>query len=266
MNLHDCETLIGKALHPQADANTLQQAGRLLAPHQHMSPDTQLLVYRHNISGSYINAMTTTFNTCQTIIGEACFGTLVRDYAWNQPAQHADLNRLGEGFPGFLEHVLAEHAEFADYGYLADLARLEWFIEKAYQAEDDVSGELLDEKALDALPPKDIYPVLSRSVHLLSTDYPVYDIWCAHRRENALTAIHGLEARDYLCLCRDKNDDVIISHISKDLFQILLAGHIGQSLLLMTNTAPVRALEQLVQAMQQGLIIGFRNSDMNTDE
>lgn len=258
MNLHDCEVLIAEALHPQAGAKVLQQASGLLCRHPRMTPDAQLLIYRHNISGGFINALSGTFSTCEIILGKACFATLARDYAWNQTHQHGDLNRLGEAFPDFIEGILASRGEFSDYGYLADLARLEWLIEKAYQAEDSARTGLLNENALEKYAQDKLYLVVNPSLQLLDTDYPVYDIWRMHTQEDTPSQVQGLETRDHLCLCRDHDDDVIISHISRALFKILFAGRTQQSLQSMTNDSPFEVLAELVQAIHNGWVIGFR--------
>ena len=265
MNLYECETLIAAALHPQADINIFQQATDLVSTNPRISADSQLLIYRHNISGGFINALSGTFRTCEIILGKACFATLARDYAWNQPSQHGDLNKLGQDFPDFLQNLVMNHEAFADYSYLADLARLEWLIEKAYQTQDCVYDNLLNKNALETCALENLCPIVNPSVQLLGTDYPVYDIWRMHTQKDSPSQVKGLEKMDHLCVCRDHNDDVIISHISSTLFQVLHTGQTQKSLQSMGINSHFHAPEELAHAIHQGWIIGFKYRESNTD-
>ena len=260
MNLYECETLISAALHPQADVNVLQQASNLLSTHPRISSESQLLIYRHNISGGFINALSGTFNTCEKILGKQCFATLARDYAWNQPCQHGDLNRLGQDFPDFLQTIVENHEAFVDYSYLADLARLEWLIEKSYQAEDPLCDNLLNESAIETYALETLCPVVNPSVQLLSTDYPIYDIWRMHSHKDSPSQVKGIEKQEHLCLCRDHNDDVIISHISGTLFYILRTGMPSVNIENHSDTAG-----ELSHAVYQGWITGFKHGASDTN-
>jgi len=259
MNLHQCEKIFTDALRPGASEEVFSNACSMLVQQGSLPPQQRLLIYRHNISGGFINALSATFVVCRQVLGQACFSTMARDYAWNRVHQSGDLNELGRDFPDYLQAEIDIRIEFVDVAYLADLARLEWFIEQSAQADDSGSVNMIGVNMVEHSETAGLYPVMNPSLRLLATDYPVLEIWQAHRQPGGVSHIQGLDERAYLCVCRDRYDDVIIKLISKELFSFMSAMVEGASLEHLVSIAASEAPQIIHYAMQQEWLQGFKN-------
>lgn len=90
----------------------------------------RLNVYRHHVIHSLGSALATTFPTVRTLVGEAFFRRLARDYVVAEPPAQPVLSEYGAGFAGFV----AAYAPAAELAYLADVARLDWALNAAFNA------------------------------------------------------------------------------------------------------------------------------------
>ena len=138
------------------------------------------------------------------------------------------------------------------------MARLEWLIERSMQADDDSNTGIINADEIEAYDPEDIYTVVNNSLQLMATDYPVFELWQAHRESRDVSSVQGLDDRDYLCICRDEHDDVIIRSISDELFNFLLAAINSVSLYSLLSADTAKMLPLLQQAIHEKWIIGFR--------
>lgn len=161
--------------------------------------------YRRNFWSNHRSAMTATYRVVEQLVGAAPFHDLATTYIAAHPSHDADLNMYGGGFGDFL----AEHPLARRYGYLPDVARLEWALLVAYGAAD---APAFDFAALAAVPPEQqgaIRLVLHPGMALFDSDYSLADIWHAHQiedataRDAALAAIDLSPARTWTLAARD---------------------------------------------------------------
>jgi hypothetical protein len=101
------------------------------------------------------------------IVGEAFFAALARAYGRAQPPASGDLNEFGALLPAFI----AEFPHTQDLPYLADVARLEWLVHRAYYAAP--AGAFDPGRALEAR--------LAPACGLLESAWPLAAIWQAHQ-------------------------------------------------------------------------------------
>jgi hypothetical protein len=182
------------------DSPTLGDAlAQVLAP----DDDTalRLAIYRNSCHSTLVNALRLSFPAVQRLVGAEFFDGAAREFIRHHAPASANLNEYGADFPGFL----AGFAPAAGLAYLADVARLEWAVNRALHADDLPSLDLarlalLDESALSRV---------SFSAHpgvsLLRLGFPADAIWRAvlDQDDAAMAAIEPASGPVHLLIERD---------------------------------------------------------------
>lgn len=161
----------------------LQRAmGRaLLAP---SAPDAQTLgfeaspafgVYRNTCLGTLTQALALSFPAVRRLVGSAFFESAAQAFIRAHPATSACLNDYGEQLPAFLAHY--RHA--AAVTYLADVARLEWAVNRALHAADVEALDVASLAKLDAAAVPALSFVPHPAVTVLRLERPGDVIWRA---------------------------------------------------------------------------------------
>jgi hypothetical protein len=135
----------------------------------------RLRVYRHHVVDSLAAALAATFPTVQALVGADFFRGLAGDFVARSLPVQPVLSEYGEGFASFI----AGHEAARDLPYLADVARLDWALNAAFQA--PVAGRLragdLSVLPADRLP--SLRLCLAPGAALVSSAYPLDRIWSA---------------------------------------------------------------------------------------
>lgn len=152
-----------------------------------LAPRQRLNVYRNTIAGTLTNALRLSFPAVHALVGAAFFEGAAQIFAHAHPPRCADLNAYGAGFPDFLQRFQPA----ATLAYLADVARLEWAVNRALHAPEVPA---LDASTLAAVAPSDherVCFVAHPSITMLRSSFPVDTIWRAvlQHDEAALAAI-----------------------------------------------------------------------------
>jgi hypothetical protein len=132
-------------------------------------------IYRNTVLISLTKALKLSYPVVLQLVGEEFFEATALEFARKEPPQLAYLDRYGGGFSTFLRAFLPA----AGVPYLADVARLEWAINRAIHAPD---LDAIDVHALEAISPADQERVRFRwhpSISLLDLAYPADVIWRA---------------------------------------------------------------------------------------
>lgn len=161
----------------------------------------RLAIYRNTCHSTLLNALRLSFPAVQRLVGAQFFEGGAREFIRGHAPASAHLNEYGVDFPGFL----AGFAPAAGLAYLADVARLEWAVNRALHAEDlprlDLARlALLDQSAL-ARVSFSAHPAVS----LLRLDFPADAIWRAvlDQDEAAMAAIDLAGGPVHLLIERD---------------------------------------------------------------
>ena len=139
-----------------------------------------LRAYQANAAATAVRALAAAYPTVQQLLGDAAFAALAQAFWHAQPASHGDLAAWGDGLPGFM----ASDAQLATAPYLPDVARLEWALHVARQADDDeapVAGLPL----LGSADPAQLWLRLRAGHAVLVSVHPVHTLWEAHRGHTA---------------------------------------------------------------------------------
>lgn len=142
-------------------------------------------VYRNNIFASLTATLAARFPVVSRLVGEDFFGAMARMFISQHPPRSPVLLAYGNDMPEFLETF----EPVRDLPYLADVARLELAVARAYHAADAESVSIVDFAALSPQGMLDARPVLHPSVSLLTSPYPVVSIWETNTHDKAVRKI-----------------------------------------------------------------------------
>ena len=139
-------------------------------------PARRVGVYRSNVQGNFIDSLRSTFPAIWRLVGEDYFRQTAREFQKSHPSRSGDLLHVGRGFPDYL----AELHRDDQYGYLADVARLEWLCEEVLLAAEHPP---LDLERLRLLAPS-AYDALRFELHpalrLFESPFAALRIWEAN--------------------------------------------------------------------------------------
>jgi hypothetical protein len=133
-------------------------------------------VYATTVRRNFADALMSTFPAVHRLVGEDYFRQAAQGLQRLHPSRCGDLTHAGGEFPDYLALLHREDG----YGYLADVARLEWSIQESLLAADHAP---LDLAALARVVPE-AYGELRFEAHpalrLFESPYPALAIWEAN--------------------------------------------------------------------------------------
>lgn len=198
--------------------------------------DLGLRVYRNNVIYSLTQALAAQFPVVHKLVGSDFFGALARDYVQQQPPIDAALTYYGHLFASFVASVPA----CEPLPYLADVATLEFYCQRALHAADD---PVLNAEQLSAVPHErldDVGITLHSSAYLFASDYPVARIWAANLEDSDAEIRLDAQTRHYLLVYRRKLQVQVIT-LQPAAYLLLEQLYVGESL----EQACACVLEQL---------------------
>ena len=137
---------------------------------QSPDPHSGLKVYRSNLLFGIIGAMKETYVMTKVLLGENNFNFFCRDFIFKHPSTNSDLIQYGEGFGEFL----MGRSELENIAFVADVARLEWALERVFFTQPESS--FIGEVPLDW---QKVSPRLKETVRFVSAQYRVHEAWLA---------------------------------------------------------------------------------------
>jgi hypothetical protein len=179
--LPDLQMDVIDAILSGATADRLADA---IHPSSIAAPD-RIGIYRNHFTITLTESLGITFPVLKALVGERFFAQCARRYAQTHPPRSPVLFKYGRAFPVSL--ALMAGSAFA---YLADVGAFEWAVNHAYHAED---ASAIEASALARLPAGrhgDIILELHPSAQLVTSGYPVVDIWRANQPGAAETTIN----------------------------------------------------------------------------
>ena len=173
------EAAFAAALAPDADPAAC--AATALVAGDGIPAAARLQYYRHNVEAVFEGALARTYPVLQRRVGPEHFAALAREYRAARPSTSGDLHWVGQGFPDWLAR---RHAG-GDYGWLADLARLEWTCEDVAVRERRTAAgiDLLATVAPEEL--GDRVLELQPCLRCVESAYPVWSVWKTNQPDEA---------------------------------------------------------------------------------
>jgi hypothetical protein len=141
-----------------------------------LAPEDRLAVYAHAYFARIHDALRSDFGALARSLGPEAFHDLVKTYLMVHPPSHPSLRYAGEHLGRFLETEPFAAIFARRCAYAADLARLEWAITNAFDAEDApvLAGEQLAGVAPEAW--SGLRFGTSPSLAVLSLGWPVHTL------------------------------------------------------------------------------------------
>lgn len=139
-------------------------------------------VYRNNVIVSLIDALASRYPVVQTLVGEAFFQAVAREFVIHHPPASPVMLNYGTAFPEFLDGF----PPAATVPYLGDVARLESARRIAYHASD---SPVLDPALLEQIDPTQFESLTfttNPSLWLFQSDYAIVSIWQANSQGTEL--------------------------------------------------------------------------------
>ena len=259
MDLQTTQDILTHSLDKGCPAEVMQQARTMLKPSPQITPDTAIAIYRNNHTGALTRSLATAFPVCRRILGDDCFNGISREYINRSPSRLSDLNRYGDLFPDFLGVWANGKTAFAEFGYLGDLARLEWCWHVAYYQEDDepfdfAAFENAGQSHMDTIRLR-----ISHALGLLMSDYPVFEIWKINRDGKEAREVEANELPQYLVIYR-RDGYPGVEVVSADIHSLLQNCRNGKTLAELAEqvkTGGDRLVEVLPELIRKTWIIGF---------
>lgn len=151
--------------------------GQIINVEQEGTDQQGLAVYRRNLLAAASRALSVSFPTLQLLVGASVFGVLARGYLHACGRDVFEWGRWGEQFPEWLEKQPLIH----DYPYLADCARLDWYVHCANRASDPIP----DYDSFGALHHREDFHfslVFPSETHTIESIFPIVSIYLAHKK------------------------------------------------------------------------------------
>ncbi len=141
------------------------------------APRKRFAVYRNNVAASLIAALGEAFPTVRKLVGEAFFKAAATVFTRAHPPTTPVMLTYGAAFPTWI----ADFPPAASAPYLADVARLEWALRRAYHAEDAPALGADAFRSMTAGRAEEAVAALRLRAHpaagVVASPYPIYDIW-----------------------------------------------------------------------------------------
>jgi len=139
-----------------------------IEPIAKLSPQECIRIYSRGYSVRLTDALGETFDATWWILGDEDFFKLSGKYIYSTVSHCYDLSDYGYDFPKFL----SRQALAAETPFLPDLARFEWLFKEIFHkpnVKNEIDGGIGFAENSRFIP--------SSSAKLLSSRYPIYDIW-----------------------------------------------------------------------------------------
>ncbi len=248
-SLHDVQHAMRRSLLQDAGGDALADiisAG--------LSSRQRLSIYRNTMLGTLANALRLSFPAVHRLVGADFFEGTAQVFARGHPPRCADLNVYGAEFADFLQRF--EPA--ATLAYLADVARLEWAVNRALHAPD---ASTFDPSTLAKVAPCNhdrVSFIAHPSISLLRSKFPIDTIWRAVLQHDD-TAMAAIDLHEPVCLLVERlADELDVERLDKGAWHFAVAMLGGQSLGIALGIAHgVDASALLAQHLLAGRCVAF---------
>ncbi len=197
---------------------------------ERFKPEQRVEVYRTNARSLHVSVLVDVFCVCEKILGNDYFKQIAKNYFNQHPSQSSDLNEYGKAFPKYLQSLILKRPELKEFQYLADLAHLEWNIQKAHFSKDNINLDVTGYQKKCAQDGGNTVLLLQPSVSVMSSMFPVTELWGMHQSDEREGVIESSRQCQYLCIHR-KEFQVSQQKISADVYILMKAMQDGKNLL-----------------------------------
>lgn len=171
---------------------------------QGRSATARFNVYRNNVAVSLTDALATSFPVVAQMVGDEFFRAMAGLALRDAPPSNPLMATFGSDFPDFLERF----PPVAHLPYLADVARIENAVRRAYHAADVVAFGADDLAQMDEVSLLSTAFSQGPAVTLLRSDHPVATLWHNHQPDSCPAPLTGAED---ILIARPEFDPVVVA-------------------------------------------------------
>ena len=191
-----------------------------------LSRAARLAIYRHHVSATLTDALKAAYPVVCRLVDERFFAYAADRFVTAHPPSSPCLSEYGGALAGFL----ATFEPCRHLAYLPDVARLEWALVRALNADD---APVLDRRALLELAAADVPSLRPRfhpSLTLVGSRWPIDQIWRANQPDADPSAIVDLAAGAARLAVRRHGDDVVFATLDTGAYTLRCLLHAGHTL------------------------------------
>lgn len=228
-----------------------------------LAPALRLAIYRNTFDGNLANALRLSYPAVHRLVGAEFFEGAARIFAHARPPPAAYLDEYGSEFPAFL----ADFPPAASLSYLADVARLEWAVNRALHAPDAAPLDAQQLAGLDAADHDRIRFLVHPSITLVCASYPLDAIWRAvlAQDDTALAAIDLAEEPVWLLVQRLVTG-IEVTRLDERAWRFSHSLFAGQSLgAALASVSAAEAATVLAVHIAAGRFVGYTIAQSNAD-
>jgi len=223
-----------------------------------LAAPARLAIYRHHVFTTLTAALQATFPVVCRLVDERFFAYAADRYIRREPPSGPCLFEYGATFPAFL----AGFPACLGLPYVADVARLEWAMNRALHAPPCAAIPAATLRQIAAQATGDEALALDPSLALVASPWPVDRIWRANQPEVDPTVTVDLSARAVDLEVRRLGDDVVFRVLDSGAFAFRRALADGEPVAVAAGRAQAvdaafDLAEALVALVEEGLVTGL---------
>jgi len=176
-----------------------------------LQPEARLQIYRNHVILTLTEALKATFPVVCRLVDERFFRYAAHEYIGESLPSHPCLAEYGGSFPDFL----ATFPACRELVYLADVARLEWAINRALHA---AAADAADRSGLRTSDP---VLMLHPSLQLVASRWPIGRIWRANQPDRDGHEVINLDDGEARVLVFRRDDRVVMIGIEESAYAFL---------------------------------------------
>ena len=253
MNLAELQVRMLEAATRAGDADS--ELDSLIPPARGIRPETRLNAYRANIKGAHLEALDAAYPVIREVLGPRYWRQLLIQEIPAFGSQSSDLHEYGDFLPELLNRAQESRQELADFGYLGELAQLEWQVHLAQFKAPDPDFDWTVFQALGSDRQMRVRFILSHTLHRMQFSQPVDALWHSHQKNGLDLPPQSPVA---CCVHRNESFSVTVTRLSDDEWKLLEALSEGQSLEDLPASDSQTTVHALHDWIRCGWISGFQ--------
>lgn len=226
----------------------------LIPPARGIRPETRLDAYRSNIRGAHLEALDAAYPVIREVLGPRYWRQLLAQEIPAFGSRSPDLHEYGDFLPERLDRARKSRKELTDFGYLGELAQLEWQVHLARFEAPDPDFDWAAFQALESDHQMRVRFTLSHALHLMRFSQPVDALWHSHQENDPVLPP---QSPITCCVHRLKSFDVTVTRLSGSEHELLEALGEGQCLEALPAGDSQATVQTLFGWIQCGWISGF---------
>ena len=228
----------------------------LITRHRGIDAKARLTAYRTNVKGAHLEALDSAYPVTREVLGPRYWKQLLVREIPAFGSRSPDLHRYGDFLPELLTRAQETREELADFGYLGELARLEWQIHLTRFKAPDPDFDWVAFRALDEDRRMQAHFILSHALCMMRFSQPVDALWHSHQKNNEQKL--PPQSPVACCVHRRKSFDVTVTRLSDGEWDLLEA--LGKGQCLQALPADESQAATLFDWIRHGWISGFREA------